>query len=73
MGEVKGLDFHHVLIYPTKPMEKWIKDTNSELSGRHELKLYVAVTRANISTGIIVPKFFDVDNSMIQYWPNEII
>lgn len=73
MGEVKGLDFHHVLIYPTKPMEKWIKDTNSELSGEARAKLYVAVTRADISTGIIVPNDFDVDNSMIQYWPNEII
>lgn len=73
MGEVKGLDFHHVLIYPTKPMEKWIKDTNSELSGEARAKLYVAVTRADISTGIIVPNDFDVNNSMIQYWSNEII
>lgn len=54
-------------------MEKWIKDTNSELSGEARAKLYVAVTRADISTGIIVPNDFDVDNSMIQYWPNEII
>lgn len=68
MGEVKGLNFHHVIVYPTKTMEKWIKDTNTELSEETRAKLYVAVTRADISTCIIVPNDFDADNSMIQYW-----
>lgn len=72
MGEVKGLDFHHVLVYPTGNMLKWIKNTDTKLSDETRAKLYVAVTRAEISTGIIVPDDFDAQNPMIPYWFNEL-
>ncbi|MDD2298034.1 MAG: AAA family ATPase [Fermentimonas sp.] len=71
MGEVKGLDFLNIIVYPTKTMEKWIKDTNTELSREARAKLYVAVTRAEISTGIVVPDDFHIPlNSKIQFWDN---
>ena len=52
-GESKGLDFDRVLIYPTDPIENWIKDNNTELAPISRCKFYVAVTRAIYSVGII--------------------
>lgn len=53
-GESKGLSFDRVLIYPTKPILKWIKDNQSELKSTSRSKFYVAITRAKYSVGIIV-------------------
>lgn len=52
-GESKGLSFDRVLIYPTNPILKWLKDNNSELAPTSRSKLYVALTRARYSVGII--------------------
>ena len=52
-GESKGLSFDRVLIYPTKPILEWLADNNSELAPTSRSKLYVALTRARYSVGII--------------------
>ena len=53
-GESKGLSFDRVLIYPTEPILKWLKNNQSELKDTSCSKLYVAITRAKYSVGIIV-------------------
>jgi len=53
-GESKGLSFDRVLIYPTDPILKWLKDNNSDLLPTSRSKFYVAITRAKYSVGIIV-------------------
>jgi superfamily I DNA/RNA helicase len=52
-GEAKGLSFDRVLIYPTEPFIKWLKDNDAELKETSRSKLYVAVTRARHSLAII--------------------
>ena len=52
-GESKGLDFDRVLIYPTDPIENWIKDNNTKLAPISRCKFYVAVTRAMYSVGVV--------------------
>ena len=53
-GESKGLSFDRVLIYPTDPILKWLKNNNSNLADTSRSKFYVAVTRAKFSVGFIV-------------------
>lgn len=52
-GESKGLSFDRVLIYPTKPFCDWLNDNLSELAPTSRSKLYVAITRARYSVGIV--------------------
>jgi len=52
-GESKGLSFKRVLIYPTQPMLNWIKDNSSDLKDESRSKLYVGITRAEYSVGIV--------------------
>ncbi|MBI2420342.1 MAG: UvrD-helicase domain-containing protein [Ignavibacteriales bacterium] len=58
-GLAKGLSFDRVLIYPTKPIEKWLKDNDSSLEPTSRSKFYVALTRAKYSVGIV----YDYDNN----------
>lgn len=51
-GESKGLSFDRVLIYPTKPFLNWLHK-GAELAPTSRSKLYVALTRARQSVGII--------------------
>lgn len=51
-GNSKGLSFDRVLIYPTKPILKWILN-GDELAPTSKSKLYVAITRARYSVAII--------------------
>lgn len=52
-GLAKGITVDHVLIYPSKPMLKWIlRDIEIE-SDEIKAKLYVAITRARFSVGIV--------------------
>jgi DNA helicase-2/ATP-dependent DNA helicase PcrA len=53
IGDSKGLSFDRILIYPTDPMLKWLKDKNSELKPLSRCKLYVALTRARFSVGVV--------------------
>ena len=67
-GDAKGLTFERVLIYPTKPMQQWIKDQSSELAPKSRAKLYVAITRACYSVAF-VDDSIDADNlGFIQRW-----
>jgi superfamily I DNA/RNA helicase len=52
-GESKGLSFDRVLIYPTKPFCDWLNNNLSELAPTSRSKLYVAITRARYSVGIV--------------------
>jgi superfamily I DNA/RNA helicase len=51
----KGLEFEHVLIYPTDKMVKWFEDESQELPDTTRSQLYVALTRAESSIGIVHP------------------
>lgn len=53
-GDSKGLTFDRVIIYPTEPIVKWICDHNMELQPQSRARFYVAVTRARLSTAIVV-------------------
>ena len=52
-GDSKGLTFNRVLIYPTKPMLNWLLDHKTELKFQSRSRLYVAITRARHSVGIV--------------------
>ena len=52
-GESKGLSFERVLIYPTTPIEKWLKDNSRDLAPTSRSKLYVAITRAEQSVAFV--------------------
>lgn len=68
-GEAKGLSFDRVLIYPTEPFIKWIKDNNAGLAETTRSKLYVAITRARHSVAIICKENLTIDG-IINYNPN---
>lgn len=63
-GASKGLTFDRVLIYPTKPIEEWLGDNNSNLKNVTRSKLYVAVTRARRSVTFVVDKKFSPDDKL---------
>jgi DNA helicase-2/ATP-dependent DNA helicase PcrA len=52
-GDAKGLTFERVLIYPTKPMLDWITNHSKVMKSQSRSKLYVAITRARHSVGIV--------------------
>lgn len=52
-GNVKGLTFKRVLIYPTDIFIKWIKNNNIDLPPTSRAKYYVALTRAEYSVAIV--------------------
>jgi len=52
-GLSKGLEFERVLIYPTPQFIAWIKNNDLELAPTSRSKLYVAITRASCSVGIV--------------------
>lgn len=68
-GEAKGLSFDKVLIYPTVPFIKWLKDNNSELAETSRSKLYVAITRARHSVAIVCNEHLNI-NDISNYNPN---
>ncbi len=67
-GESKGLSFDRVLIYPTSPILKWLADNNSELAPTSRSKLYVALTRARYSVGIICEYSNETKLEGIEKW-----
>lgn len=52
-GDVKGLTFKRVLIYPTKTIEEYLSDGKPLKEGTRA-KFYVAVTRASQSVAIVL-------------------
>lgn len=67
-GESKGLSFERVLIYPTKPILDWVANNNSELAPTSRSKLYVALTRAKYSVGIILDYLEKTEINGIKKW-----
>jgi len=55
-GKSKGITLDRVLIYPTEPIVKWLKSSGSDLPAISRSKLYVALTRAKYSVGIVLKK-----------------
>jgi DNA helicase II / ATP-dependent DNA helicase PcrA len=53
-GGSKGLTLDRVLIYPTKDMVSWIRNNDFALKNETRAKLYVGVTRARHSVGILI-------------------
>jgi hypothetical protein len=53
-GVSKGSTYDRVLIFPTKPMIKYLKTKDLSKAGSLE-KFYVAVTRARHSVAFVVP------------------
>lgn len=64
-GESKGLTFERTLIYPTKDIVTWLKKRATDLKPDTRAKLYVALTRARFSVGIVIN---DKDPSGIVEW-----
>lgn len=70
-GDSKGLTFERVLIYPTKPMLNWFIDHKTELKFKSRSRLYVALTRARHSVGIVFDNKKNITVEGIQiYSPN---
>ena len=54
-GEAKGMTFERVLIFPHKALEKYCLTGELRDAGKELPKIYVALTRAQQSVGIVVP------------------
>lgn len=67
-GKVKGLTFDRVLIYPTRPIAKFLTD-GTELAPKTACGLYVAVTRAKHSVAFVVP---DPSATGLQTWTSTV-
>ena len=67
-GISKGLEFPHVLIYPTKPILDWLINNQSKLTDSSRAELYVAFTRAFFSVGIAVDDNFRKKIDGIAIW-----
>lgn len=65
-GEVKGLTFPRVLIYPTTPITKFLTGSQS-LDGRSACGFYVALTRAKYSVAIVLSER-DVTRTSLPVW-----
>lgn len=55
-GKSKGRTCDRVLIYPSGPMIRWLKDNGFSLTQAARAKLYVAVTRARRSVAFVLAK-----------------
>jgi DNA helicase-2/ATP-dependent DNA helicase PcrA len=72
-GKSKGLTFERVLIYPTDPMLKWLKDSSHELKQAARSRFYVAITRARSSVAVILQqKDQNKISHLSKYTPSDI-
>lgn len=67
-GDSKGLEADHVLIYPTVDMLKWLCGEKIELKDKTKAQLYVALTRAFFSVGVVVDDDFNKTVSNFSIW-----
>lgn len=67
-GESKGLSFERVIIYPTIPILTWFANNNIDLAPTSRSKLYVAMTRAKYSVGIICDYSENINIHGIEKW-----
>ena len=71
-GVSKGLEADHVFIYPTADMLEWLNGSKVEFEFKTKAQLYVALTRAFFSIGILVDDTFKKKTNEIQIWnPND--
>jgi len=70
-GEAKGCTFERVLIYPTEPMEQWIRNNTFDLKNETRAKLYVGITRARMSAAMVLDFIDDVRVEGIQKYNAE--
>ena len=70
IGESKGLGFDRVLIYPTKPFINWIVNNDFDLKPASRSKLYVAITRARYSVGIVYDYTDSIKINNFIKWSN---
>ena len=54
-GRSKGLAYDSVLVYPGDDMKKWIGDNGYKMSDAARTKLYIALTRAKRTVGVLMP------------------
>jgi len=52
-GRSKGLGFDRVIIYPTREMMDWLKNSQSQLKAETRAKLYVGLTRARHAVAVV--------------------
>jgi DNA helicase II / ATP-dependent DNA helicase PcrA len=52
-GESKGRGFDRVIILPTGPMHKWLRNVDEELAPQTRARFYVALTRARHSVALV--------------------
>lgn len=65
-GDSKGMGFRDVLIYPINSYIQWINGETVELKPEPRHKLYIAITRAEISVAFVVPNDFILVNNHLQ-------
>lgn len=65
-GLVKGKSFDHVLIYPTEKMLDFLLNGTAIDSPEIKAKLYVAITRARYSVGIVYDYPDDIVHELIK-------
>lgn len=66
-GDSKGIERPRILIYPTARIREFITDSKP-LDAQQAARLYVAVTRAQHSVGIIMDYY---DGSRLSFWTPE--
>jgi len=72
-GKSKGLTFNRVVIYPSGPMLKWLKNNDFDLTQTARSKLYVAITRARNSVAIVLkPNDIKKINGIEIYTPTSL-
>ena len=67
-GDAKGLTFDRVLIYPTKPMLEWIKNSRTDLAAKSRARLYVAITRAKYSVAFVDDTIDAYEAPLFKRW-----
>ena len=67
-GDSKGDEYDITLIYPTKPILQWIKNSSSKLADKTISNFYVAITRARFLAVIIVPDDFQYNGGNLRFW-----
>lgn len=68
MKDSKGLTFDRVLVYPTKPILKWLAGGPVLESDISRAALYVAITRARYSVAFVVPRGFSSNREELEWW-----
>ncbi len=69
-GDSKGLGFDRVLVYPTKDMAKWLVNRTTSLKDGTRARLYVALTRARHSVGVVCDERANLPADLSEWNPD---